>query len=438
MKQLLYILSVAILLSACKKDTARVFEEMPEERMSARINELESGLLSAEHGWKASLTTTAKGGYGFYMDFDPAQSVSMVADLNDETATQAKISSFRIKWVMNATLIFDTYTYITMLQDPSPSSYGGAAGSGLQSDVEFEYQRTSGDTIVLRGFKYKNELILVKVTADEKNRFLGTAYKANIDAVNDFFLTHSNNYITMAGSTAKVEFVLDKSGKKAQLQFVDANGAVKQITGKYNYEDVGINFASGFTVNNVTFTKGKLENGVFVLYSSAGTRYEIKQNDVPIMPMPTLFAYNGTYRELYIGAALPTGITSGFNAAYQSCVAKFAAMVPTRTLLDVKFTLTNSTNAAVTTRNNNGTSTFIAVAAFKYTYENGVITLSSPTYDGNWTSRRLQLIDIENYFANAGPLRVDYVTSTNPDVTNIGGLYRVADNTSFFYGTLRK
>lgn len=438
MKQLLYIFSAVSLLCACKKDTARVFEESPEDRMTARISELESGLLSAEHGWKASLTTTAQGGYGLYMDFDAGQTVLMVGDMNDESATNSSTSSFRIKWVMNATLIFDTYNYITLLQDPSPSSFGGTAGSGLQSDVEFEYQRTSGDTIVLRGFKYKNELILVKAAADEKGRYLSAAYKANIDEVNEFFAVNANNYVMIDGITNKVEFVLDKSGKKASFQYVDDQGAVQQVAGKYNYEDVGINFAPGFTVNGITFVKGKLEDDVFVLYSSDGGRYEIQQNDLPILPMPTLFAYNGTYRELYIGSGLPPGITSGFNAAYNACVSKFAAMNPSRTLVDVRFTLANSTTATVTTRNNNGTTTFTAVASFKYTYENGVVTLSDPAFDGNWTARRSQLIDIENYFVNGTPFRVDYVQSSNPDVTNIGGLYEVGDNTSFFYGTLRK
>lgn len=437
MKKLLFILSAACLLAACKKDPARVFGEMPEERMSARIDELRSGLLGAEHGWKASLTTSNSGGYGFYMDFEP-QSVLMVADLNDETATTANTSSFRIKWIMNATLVFDTYNYIAMLQDPTPSSYGGLPGSGLQSDVEFEYQRTSGDTIVLRGFKYKNELILVKATPEEKGRFLGDDYKANIDGVDDFFATHENNYINVEGIAGKVEFVLDKNQKKASFQYVTEDGSVKQVAGKYNYEDVGINFAEGFDLNGLTFVKAGMENGVFVLYSSKGDRYEIRQNDLPILPMTALFAYNGTYRELYVGSGLPEGVNSAFNEAYEASVGKFAALNPPRTLVDVRFILANSTTATVTTRNNNGSVTYTAVATFKYTYENGIITLSNPSYDGNWSARASQMRDIQDFFTDGGPFRVDYVKSSDPSVVNLGGLYRVDDNTSFFYGALRK
>lgn len=406
--------------------------------MSARINELNTALIGAEHGWKAFLTTSGRGGYGFYMDFDPSQSLVMVADLNDESATQANTSTFRIKWVMNATLIFDTYNYITMLQDPVPSAYGGVAGSGLQSDVEFEYQRMNGDTLVLRGFKYKNDLILVKATAEQKNRYLSSAFKANIDDITDFFVTKQNNYITLKGAANNIEFVLDKANKTAKFQYLNESGSVTQVTAKYSYEDQGINFEEGFVVYGVIFTKGRIENGEFVLIAADGSKYVLKQNALPILPMPLLFQYNGTYKELYIGNGLPAGVTSGFNAVYQACVTKFAAMNPTRTLVDLRFVLTNSTTATVIARNNNGTTTYTANASFKYTYNNGIITLSNPVYDGNWAARTAQFIDIQNYFAAGGPFKVDYVQSSDPGVTGLGGLYRVADNTSFFYGTLRK
>jgi hypothetical protein len=438
MKQLLSILCAALLFAGCKKDKVKVFEETPEERMSARINELNTALTGSEHGWRASLTTSARGGggYGFYLDFDESQSMLMVADLNDESATKPNTSTFRIKWVMNATLIFDTYNYISMLQDPSPSTYGGAAGSGLQSDVEFEYQRINGDSIILRGFKYKNNLILVKATAEQKNRYLSAAFKANIDEMNIFFTVKQNNYINVAGINNPVEFILDKSAKTAKFQYMNDNGTVVQVIGKYSFEDVGIVFAEGFVLNGITFVRAKIENSELVLYSADGKTYMVKQNSLPILPMKELFAYNGAYRELYIGSSLPAGVTSGFNDVYNACAAKFTALG--RTIVDLRFILTNSTTATLTIRTRTSTQLYSANATYKYTYSNGVITLSNPVYDGNWSSRSAQLIDLQNYFATAGPFSVDYVQSSNANVTDLGGLYRVSDNTSFFYGSLRK
>jgi len=436
MKQLLYILSAVVLFTACKKDTAKIYEETPEERMSARINELNTALTTSENGWKAFLATSGSGGYGFYMDFKPSQSILMVGDLNDEAATKANTSTFRIKWVMNATLIFDTYNYITMLQDPVPSVYGGVAGSGLKSDVEFEYMRMNGDTIFMKGFKYKNDLVLVKANATQKSRYLSSAFKANIDAITSFFVTKRNNYVNIQGLTNPVEFILDKSSKTAKFQYQSNEGNVAQVTAKYSYEDDGVVFDDGFTVGGVTFVRGKIENGEFVLIAADGTKYTLKQSTLPVVPMSLMFVYNGAYKELYLGTSLPAGVTSGFNTAWQSAVTKLAALSPTRTIVDLRFILTNSTTATVTLRTTNGT-VFTANATWQYTYSNGILTLSNPSYDGNWTPRQPQIQEIQNFF-NSGPFKVDYVLSSNPNVTGLGGLYRVADNTSFFYGTLKK
>ncbi|MGX5816722.1 DUF4302 domain-containing protein [Chitinophaga lutea] len=434
MKKLLYIFSAAaVLFAGCDKDT-KVFDETPEERKSARITELEQGLISAPNGWKGSLTTTGKGGYGFYMTFDDKLNVLMVGDLNDESATKPATSSYRIKWVMNATLIFDTYNYISLLQDPSPSVYGGASGAGLRSDVEWEYIGTRNDTIALSGFKYKNVLFLVKATAEEKARYLGTAYKANIDAVNNFFSTKSNNYITVDGIPGKVEFVLDRSGKGASFQYIDDKGLVKQIPNKFNYTDVGINFAPEFEVNGVRFVSGKLENGVFVLYSAAGKAYPLAQNPVPIVPMPLMFAYNGAFKSLFINGVLPAGVTSAYNAAFNGAVAKMAASG--RTLVDLKFTLTNSNTAVFDVRYNASGTIFSATVTFTYAYANGSITFTNPQYNGNWNTRAAQLVDLTNYL-KAGTYKVDYVVSTNPNVTNLGGFYN-NDGSLYFYGTLLK
>lgn len=436
MKQLLYIICAALFFTACKKDTARVFDETPEQRMSEKIQELSKTLLASENGWKVSLTTNVKGGYGFYMDFDNGN-VLMVGDLNAASSTVPQTSSYRIKWVMNATLMFDTYNYISMLQDPSPSVYGGTAGSGLQSDVEWEYWRISGDTVVLRGFKYKNFMYMVKATAQEKARYLGADFKANIDAFNSFFASHLNNYFNISGVNNKIEFVYDYGTRIAKIQYVDNGGAVVQVSNKFNFEDVGLNFSPGFTVAGVTFVKAKIEDGALVLYAAGGAKYTISQNDLPVLPMPVLFAYNGVYRELYVGSSLPAGVTSAFNTAWQSAVTKFGQMSPARSIVDLRFTLSNSTTATVTIRSTTGASTFTAVATYKYTYANGIITLTNPSYDGNWTPRLTQLIDIQNFFVS-GPFKVDYVKSTNPAVTNLGGLARVDEPGNFFYGTLRK
>ncbi|MBO9202979.1 MULTISPECIES: DUF4302 domain-containing protein [Niastella] len=437
MKQLLYILAAFLLTTGCKKDDTKIFDETPEERMSARIDELNSALNSSQYGWKASLTTNVKGGYGFYMDFKPAQSILMVGDLNSETASKANTSTYRIKWVMNATLIFDTYNYISMLHDPNPGTYGGNPGAGLQSDVEFEYERINGDSIILRGFKYKNELVLVKVTPEQKDRYLGAAYKDNIETINNYFNGKNYSYINMAGLNNKVQFLFDKSNKTVTFQYTDNNDEVAKVTGKYNFEDVGLIFSGkGIEVNGITFVKAGMENGDFILYAANGDKYVLHQSSVPILLMQNLFAYNGIYKELYIPPNPPTGINSGFNAAYLACATAFGQMKPPRSLVDLRFVLASSNTATLITRNAN-TTTFTAIATYTYTYVNGIITLTNPSYDGNWAQRSIEYKALQNYFATDAVFKVDYVETNIPNLPLLGGLYKVSDNSSFFYGVLR-
>jgi hypothetical protein len=83
------------------------------------------------------------------------------------------------------------------------------------------------------------------------------------------------------------------------------------------------------------------------------------------------------------------------------------------------------------------TSPFTAIATYNYTYANGIITLSNPSYDGNWTQRSVEYAALQNYFATNAVFKVDYVITNIPNLPLIGGLYKVSDNTSFFYGVLR-
>jgi hypothetical protein len=168
------------------------------------------------------------------------------------------------------------------------------------------------------------------------------------------------------------------------------------------------------------------------------TRINVQNSPVPIIPLSLQFGFPSAfaYRSINIGTSLPLGVTSGFNVAYQASVTKFATtLVPSRTLVAVRFALTSNNTATVTTQNNNGTTTLTAVATYNYVMENGVITLSNPIYDSNWVARTTQLIDIQNYFLT-GPFKIDWVTSTNPNAPLLGGLYRTIDAASFFYGTL--
>lgn len=430
-------------LAGCSKanDVDLLFDGLPEERMAERLKELQDKLLEAPNGWNVSLPTTGKGAYGFYMKFNEDQTVDMVADLTNSSAVTMSTSTYRIKWVMNASLIFDTYNYITMLQDPNPSVYGGAAGSGLKSDIEFEYIRSAGDSMILRGKKYQNNLVLIKASASEQAQYESGALLDIVQSYQDFFATHYNNYVlvTTKDGEQKVALTYNHSDKKLTYQVVEEDRSVTSGSGKFFYSTNGIGLATDFSYKGINFISGRFKSGgKSYLYDAAGNEYEILQNPVPLTPVLSIFGYNKTYKALYVGTSLPGGVSSGFNALYQSAIAKFAAMNPSRTLLDLKFTFTNSNTATITIRNTNGTSTYTGNAIFSYTLtEDGTLTLSNPSYDNNWAARVNELIDVQNFFTSRGPFKVDYASSSTDPTKILGGLYSIADPGIFFYGTFQ-
>lgn len=442
----LFILFIAVIaLSGCKKSDIQIFENKPEERLAMSVSEVRTALTGSSNGWIGTLSTSAGGGFSFYMTFDASDNVKMYSDITTAASTTSAVSTYRLKAVAGTELIFDTFNYPSLLVDPVPSVFGGAAGSGFKSDVEFIFKRAKADSLFFIGKKYLQPLVFVKATAAQKTSYENGEYKTAIDKLKAFLAANRFPYIeiTSGAATIKVGIAMDvnttlASGKRINFTGVLADGvSTATAAGKFGFQLYGADILNGGIVyQGISFIRIMWKDAnTLALYDTAGKEYIIKNSSVPVTPLKLLMAYNNTYKGFGIGTSLPLGVTSAFNTVYQASVTKFAAMTPARTLVSIRFAFVNGTTATVTTQNNNGTSTFAAVATYNYTLNDGIITLSNPVYDGNWTARVTQLIDIQNYFLT-GPFRLDWVSSTNPANTSLmGGMYRVNDPTSFFYGT---
>jgi hypothetical protein len=377
--------------------------------MTERLTELRSLLTSSQYGWKLSLITSGKGAYGFYVDFNEDMTCSLVGDLTAETSSTLGTSTYRVIWAMNASLVFDTFNYVTMLQEPS-SSYGGTAPNGYSSDIEFEYLKSSGDSIYMRGKKYLNEMVLVKATAAEKTAYLDDILNTLKTSVDSYFATHFNNYITIDGIANKIDIAFSNANKTFTLQFVNSEGTVESYTGKFNYEPAGLNFAQKVVVNGVDFVRATIQNDLFTLYDSTGKSYVIQQNSSPIMPIESLYGYNKVYKVLGTPEddnVLPiVNIESTFPQVLQNTITRFGTVRLRH--FTFRFEGINKMNINVFYYS---TSNFTATMTVDYTYEDGILTLSNPTGNtsGNWNTRRTVLRELEDYILNNSSYRVDWV-----------------------------
>lgn len=428
-------ISVFSLFSCNRDEIELVFDKQPEERVAEKLDSLKTALLSSPYGWKAALNTNASGGYGFYMDFKADQTLKMLSDFSTTSYSTLKESTYRVTWTMNAALMFDTYNYITMLQDPTPSVNGGTAGNGLQSDIEFELQKIASDTLTLKGKRYSNILTLVKLKESEQSEYLAGKYKNSVEAIATYFKTHSNNYFKLEGIDNKIEFTLT-TAKSAIFQYINNEKGVSNVSGKFNYELNGLNFNIPVVIGNKSFVKAVLESNDLYLVSRDGQKIKLLQDTQPILPIESVYGYNRTYKILGTPndvITLPEVlISTTFPTVIKNTVTKFGTVK----FRHFEFKFESSKQLSINVYYFS-TANFTATMYFDYTLVNGVLTLSNPSNNttGNWNTRRTVLRELEDYIGNNSPYKVDWVP--NQVGTPIVGWYSVGNPNNVIFGNLK-
>lgn len=223
----------AFILSSCKKDDNRVFDQSADERLNQRLAEYQQALLSAPDGWKAVYSPAAGGSYNFYFRFNADNRVFMYSDFDTSTAKHEKESSYRLKALQQPALIFDTYSYIHLLADPDPTVNGGGYGQGLLADFEFAIDSVYTDSITFTGRVNGTKLTLQKATAEElaaweDGDWADALLFSNISLIQNYFKT-----LTLNG--VKYEVRLDPVTKTITFLWL-AGGTLQQHTTTYSYE----------------------------------------------------------------------------------------------------------------------------------------------------------------------------------------------------------
>lgn len=159
----LYILFMAIAFASCNK-----FEEAPvdttDERLNETLDSYSAILANAPHGWKGYLLTKTEVPVTLYFNFDGKNRVTMAAEWDEELNT----SSYLVKALQRPSLLFDTYSSLHELADPTSSVLGGATGLGYSSDFEFAFTDVKSDTIVMEGLLNKSKLLLIKSKSEQE------------------------------------------------------------------------------------------------------------------------------------------------------------------------------------------------------------------------------------------------------------------------------
>lgn len=288
-KILLYSSLFVLLATSCQKNKVDlVFDEKPNERIFEKIDSLNKALVAAQYGWKATVGTGLKGGYGFYFDFNDQQIVGMIADLTDESSTELVESNYRVKQDNGVTLIFDTYNYISMLNDPVASVYDGTTREGLRSDLEYTFDYSTEDTLAFIGKRYRNALVLVKASKEESEQYRSGKYNEAIGKTKTFFLDNSNPYIDVnsEGATYMMGIAINTNTKIIELASQLPDGSTSASTGKFAFSLEGLTIIDGgIEYRGHNFVTVKWQGDKLLFISDKGDEYEIENSLQPILPL---------------------------------------------------------------------------------------------------------------------------------------------------------
>ena len=172
MKSLLIIfLSLVIVFSACRKEDTPAFDKSPDERLNEALTKYQTQLSGAQYGWKGLIYPKAGGTYTFYFKFNNSNRVQMLSSFDSVSAVTIKESSYRLKALQQPSLIFDTYSYLHVLSDPSAEVNGAPGNVGLQSDFEYYFDSSSTDTVNLVGRFNGSKAQLIRATQAEATAF---------------------------------------------------------------------------------------------------------------------------------------------------------------------------------------------------------------------------------------------------------------------------
>jgi len=447
MKKIIFFIAILSTLMACKKTSyVAKFDKTPQERAADQISLVSTTLTGATNGWIATLPTRAGGGYAFYLSFDNQQNVKMYGDLNDASATTFATSYYRVKQDIGTDLVFDSYSYLAMLNDPNSAVLGGQDKIGYQSDVDFTFDKIVGDSILFIGKKYRQAFKLVKATAAQKAIYEANGYKTAIDKFKAFFTTVKYPYIEIVSGTTTLKTGVNvnltnnlAAGKRAGLTGVLADG---KTIGSGNQKmaltlDGAVILNSGLTYEGIIFTKFAWKDAnTLALYDTTGKEYIILSSVNSVTPLHLLIGTS------YGNVTLPNGTTyPGWGADYVSRRATAATAMLTGgynlRLEQMQFQFNNVTKKMVL-KVNMPQNTTQYVGTINYTYtktDAGVYKFNFVDADGNgaicvqfMTALLAQRINVDTF-------TVDYLV--HPTTGALLAVFTSVQNPTFsFAGTI--
>lgn len=197
MKKIFSFITFAVLmlaLQSCLHDDTELFEKSAATRIQESVDETKALLTSSSNGWQINY---------YYGEEYSGGGVNMLMRFTDNTAyvssslypvDSVSHSTWDIKKDQGVVISIDTYNEILHAMSNPSSSYL----NGLEADYEFVVLRSTNDSIYLRGKKWGNHMVMVRMSES-------TRWSDYLTQVNQTYNSLAQTYTTNAGTTITLD-----------------------------------------------------------------------------------------------------------------------------------------------------------------------------------------------------------------------------------------
>lgn len=261
MKKLYYIFAacmVVMAFSACSLKEDDTFEEQASQRSEANIENVQKVLASAPNGWLMEYYgALGFGGYNVMVKFDGTNATfgsekwgtNHKAGLDADGKCITSTSHFKIEQSMGTVLSFDDYNetfhYYSMPNNPD---YNYDKDEGLYGDFEFRVMKATNDSIILRGKKHNNRIVMTPIPADKSWESIIT----DAEETEDYMMSRS---YTLAGpgyqSETEVTATMNGGYRCFVFTYKDETDQKVTVSAPYIVKQDGFYFYSPVEVNGV-------------------------------------------------------------------------------------------------------------------------------------------------------------------------------------------
>jgi hypothetical protein len=192
-------------------------------------------------------------------------------------------SSYRLKALQRPTLLFDTYSTLHLIADPTPDVVGGETGEGYYSDFEFAFISASADTIKLEGTFNKSKLILVRSKSAADN---ASAFTAPEDVLTTFSKLRTYfKQATIGGINCEVK--IDPNRRIFGFNYLDEAGVLKSSSSNYFVSGTSLVLFDPIMIGSTTITglsgvTFDASTGFISASTNGGVSLQIKEAISPI------------------------------------------------------------------------------------------------------------------------------------------------------------